>query len=159
MGCRVLSPRPRPGRGERRKNFACGGRKLVTTSGSAKSTRRAHRPTRGGLRAVVGRLCRYGTCGRAVLPRLRFLRTRCYPSIVAVAAARRQPGECKFGFRDAFCRPLHARNLSMLGQGGGLKVVWKGFGRSIKMKENFADLIFQNFWSKTAEIGKIFRAI
>ena len=35
-----------------------------------------------------------------------------------------------------------------LGQGGGLKAVWKGFGRSIKMKENFADLIFQNFCSK-----------
>ena len=35
-----------------------------------------------------------------------------------------------------------------LGQGGGMKVVWKGFGRSIKMKENFADLIFQNFCSK-----------
>ena len=41
-----------------------------------------------------------------------------------------------------------------LGQGGGLKASWKGFGRSIKLKENFADLIFQNFWSKTAEIGK-----
>ena len=39
-----------------------------------------------------------------------------------------------------------------LGQGCVLKVVWKGFGRSIKMKENFADLIFQIFWSKTAEI-------
>ena len=45
-----------------------------------------------------------------------------------------------------------------LGQGGGLKAVWKGFGRSIKLKENFADLIFQNFWSKTAEIGKILLA-
>ena len=41
-----------------------------------------------------------------------------------------------------------------LGQGCVLKVVWKGFGRSIKMKENFADLIFQIFWSKTAETSK-----
>ena len=32
MGCPVLGPRPRPGRGERRKNFACGGRKLSETS-------------------------------------------------------------------------------------------------------------------------------
>ena len=41
-----------------------------------------------------------------------------------------------------------------LGQGGGLKVVWKGFGRSIKTKENFADLIFQNFCSKRLKIDR-----
>ena len=41
-----------------------------------------------------------------------------------------------------------------LGQGGGMKVVWKGFGRSIKMKENFADLIFQNFCSKRLKIDR-----
>ena len=41
-----------------------------------------------------------------------------------------------------------------LGQGGGLKAVWKGFGRSIKMKENFADLIFQNFCSKRPKIDR-----
>ena len=41
-----------------------------------------------------------------------------------------------------------------LGQGCGLKVVWKGFGRSIKMKENFADLIFQNFCSKRLKIDR-----
>ena len=41
-----------------------------------------------------------------------------------------------------------------LGQGGGLKAVWKGFKRSIKLKEKNSDLIFQNFCSKTAEIGK-----
>ena len=44
-----------------------------------------------------------------------------------------------------------------LGQGCVLKVVWKGFGRFIKMKENFADLIFQIFWSKTAENGRKLR--
>ena len=38
---------------------------------------------------------------------------------------------------------------------GGLEGVWA----LIKMKEIFADLIFQNFWSKTAEIGNFFRAI
>ena len=31
MGCPVLGPRPRPGRGEWRKNFACGGRKFTET--------------------------------------------------------------------------------------------------------------------------------
>ena len=31
MGCPVLGLRPRPGRGERRKNFACGGRKFTET--------------------------------------------------------------------------------------------------------------------------------
>ena len=40
-----------------------------------------------------------------------------------------------------------------------MKAVWKGFGRSIKLKEFFSDLIFQNFCSKTAEIGNFFRAI
>ena len=35
-----------------------------------------------------------------------------------------------------------------------MKVVWKGFGRSIKMKENFADLIFQNFCSKRLKIDR-----
>ena len=45
-----------------------------------------------------------------------------------------------------------------LGQGGGLKAVWKGFGRSIKMKENFADLIFQNFCSKRPK-NQLFAAV
>ena len=36
-----------------------------------------------------------------------------------------------------------------LGQGCVLKVVWKGFGRSIMMmKENFADLIFFRFFGQ-----------
>ena len=48
--------------------------------------------------------------------------------------------------------------LRLAWSGGGLKAGWKGFGRSIKMKEKFSDLIFQNFWSKTAEIGNILLA-
>ena len=96
------------------------------------------RSGRGGASPITRRRCRRcpgrGTARQAGRPahlaqvtrRLRFLRTRCYPPIVAVAAARRQPGECKFGFRDAFCRPPHARNLSLLGLGRGRG--WGGGG-------------------------------
>ena len=46
MGCPVLGPRPRRGRGERRKNFACGGRKLAETLSPFFYTKNAERAGR-----------------------------------------------------------------------------------------------------------------
>ena len=46
MGCPVLGLRPRPGRGERGKNFACGGRKLAETLSPFFYTKNAERAGR-----------------------------------------------------------------------------------------------------------------
>ena len=139
MGCPVLGLRPRPGRGERRKNFACGGRKFTETLSPFFYTkigawRIAHHSSP--LPPLPGAgYCSPSRSSQSIWPRSpagessdgrrAALAAALGPADAADAV--QQPGECNFGFRDAFCGPLHARNLSLLELGRGRGWGWVGW--------------------------------
>ena len=94
MGCPVLGLRPRPGRGERRKNFACGGRKLAETLSPFFYTKNAER---------VGRRIAHHSSPLPPLPGAGY----CSPSRSSQPISPRSPaGESSDGRRAALAAAL-----------------------------------------------------